>query len=76
MGEQECLRILLVENGSVLDLVEAFLRKLGNRRVPAGSVILLFSASFLQQAGLELYTAELVQAEARIHAVIGKETIF
>jgi hypothetical protein len=76
MGEQECLRILLVENGSVLDLVETFLRKLGNRRVPAGSVILLFSASFLQQAGLELYTAELVQAEARIHAVIGKETIF
>jgi hypothetical protein len=75
MGSQECLRIILVESGSILDLVETFLQKLGNRRVPPGSVILIFSASFLQMVGLELYAAELVQAQNRIHSVLGKETI-
>jgi hypothetical protein len=76
MGIQECLRILLVESCSILDLVETFLQKLGNRRVPPGSLILIFSESFLQTVGLELYAAELVQAQNRIHTVLGRETIF
>jgi hypothetical protein len=75
-GQQECVKILLVENASIRDLTEIFLQKLGNRRVPPGSVIMIFSAAFLATAGLELYTLELVESEKRIHNVLGRETIF
>jgi hypothetical protein len=70
------MKILLIENASVRDLIEIFLQKLGNRRVPPGSVILVFSATFLATVGLELYTLEMQEAERRIHNVLGRETIF
>jgi hypothetical protein len=75
-GQQECMKILLIENASVRDLIKIFLQKLGNRRVPPGSVILVFSATFLATVGLELYTMEMQEAERRIHNVLGRETIF
>jgi hypothetical protein len=44
---KQCLKIpvLIVENGTLKELTDEFLRLLGNRRVPKGSNVLLCSAS-------------------------------
>jgi hypothetical protein len=74
-GEAQCLRILLIENGSLEALASEFLLLLGNRRVPKGSNILIFSGSHLANVGLETYVADLLKASNKIQAATGKETI-
>jgi hypothetical protein len=53
---RDCIKVLLVENCSLQEAASQFLRKLGNQRVPPGSVILLFSATHLANVGLAQYT--------------------
>jgi hypothetical protein len=61
-GEGECLKIMLIENGSLTELVEAFLGMTRGFDVPAGSVILLASASCAAASGTAEYAAEFVRA--------------
>jgi hypothetical protein len=75
-GQARCIKIILVENGSIPDLVDEFLCQLGNRRVPPGSVVLIFSASHLLNVGLSQYTADLVEANRVVEEKVGRETIF
>jgi hypothetical protein len=61
-GEQQCIRFLIVENGRLREIADLFLEKLGNRRVPPGTVVLIFSAAYLAETGIVNYCEELHRA--------------
>ena len=69
MGEGECLKIIRVENGSLSELVTTFLATVGGREIPAGSVLLLFSASHLMLRGLPGYIQDLTGELERLDKV-------
>jgi hypothetical protein len=74
-GTEKCLKILRVENGSVVTLVDEFVKTLGNRIFPAGSIILLASMSHLGRVGLTAYVNDILWAEKELKAKLGRETI-
>jgi hypothetical protein len=76
VGHEECLKIILVENGSLVGLMEELVKQVGNRRVPPGSAILAFSAAHLANVGVEQYAMDLVALEDKIKKKFGHETIF
>jgi len=59
VGDGECLKVIKVENGSLSELVSTFLATVGGREIPAGSVLLIFSASHLMLRGLPGYIQDL-----------------
>jgi hypothetical protein len=61
-GEGECLKIIQVENGTLVELAEVFLSMTRGFDVPAGTVILLASASHAAVVGTADYAAEFVRA--------------
>ena len=65
-GEGECLKIIRLEDGSLLDLAHIFLETVKNFVVPAGSVVLLHSLSHLAWVGPAAYAEDLVRARQRI----------
>jgi hypothetical protein len=65
-GEGECLKILQIENGSLVELVEAFLGLTRGFDVPAGTVALLGSASHAALVGNAEYCAEFVRAAGQL----------
>jgi hypothetical protein len=65
-GEKLCFKILLIEGGSLRELADEFLTSLGNRRVPPGSVVFIFSASYLAEAGIAAYAEELLAVRLMI----------
>jgi hypothetical protein len=69
-----CFKILIIENGSLRELADEFLKQLGNRRVPHGSCVLIFSASYLAEAGTVAYAEELLGARVMIQDSVGKST--
>jgi hypothetical protein len=73
-GEEKCLVIMRIENGGILDLVDEFSKQLGNRRIPPGSVILLFSAAHLGNVGLTAYIEDLLEADKMLKQRYGRET--
>jgi hypothetical protein len=74
-GGEKCLKILRIENGSILDLVDEFLKLLGNHIFTAGSVVLIASPSHLAKVGLTAYINDLLWAERELKARLGRETI-
>jgi hypothetical protein len=52
-----------------------FLRLLGNRRVPKGSIIMIYSASHLADVGVAAYAEHLVEASEQLNEKLGKETL-
>jgi hypothetical protein len=74
-GEQQCIRFLIVENGKLREMADLFLEKLGNRRVPPGTVVLIFSAAYLAETGIVNYCEELISCMDLIQSKTGKETI-
>ncbi len=65
-GEGECLKILQIENGTLVELVEAFLELTRGFDVPAGTVALLGSASHAALVGTAEYCAEFVRAAGQL----------
>jgi hypothetical protein len=65
-GEGECLKILQIENGTLVELVDAFLGLTRGFDVPAGTVALLGSASYAALVGTADYCAEFVRAAGRL----------
>jgi hypothetical protein len=55
-------------------LVEELVKQVGNRRVPAGSIILVFSAAHLGNVGLTAYVADHLAAAKKIRDNFSKET--
>ncbi len=50
-GEGECLKIIQIENGTLVELVDVFLELTKGFAVPAGTVLLISSASHMAAVG-------------------------
>jgi hypothetical protein len=75
-GEGECLKIILVENGSLADLVEVFLGVTRGFDVPVGAVVLMASASHAAAVGAADYAADFVRASGTLRgAFAGSVTV-
>jgi hypothetical protein len=70
-GDGECCKILLIEDGTLLELIDAFLDLTKGFTVPAGSVVVLASASYLASVGTATYAAEYVAVRRRLVGVMG-----
>jgi hypothetical protein len=65
-GEGECLMIIQVENGTLVELVEVFLGMTRGFDVPAGAVVLISSPSHAAAIGTADYAAEFVRASGQL----------
>jgi hypothetical protein len=72
--DKHCVKILIVENGSLREIVEELFKLLGNRRVPKGSTILIYSAAYMAEAGIVAYVEEFLAVRSMIHEKLGKAT--
>ena len=54
-SSQNCLRIIRLENGNILELTNILLVKLRGRKLCDGSIVMIFSAAHLAQVGLHAY---------------------
>jgi hypothetical protein len=70
-GEGECLKIVQVENSSLADLAGVFLSVTRGFDLPAGTVILVSSASFAASVGTADYAAEFVRVAAMLRNTFG-----
>jgi hypothetical protein len=75
-GPGGCLKIILVESGSLDALFEELVKQVGNRRIPPGTLIMAFSASHLANVGICQYTRDLVSMSGKIATKYGAETVF
>jgi hypothetical protein len=75
-GQEGCLKIILVKNGSIKSLFEELVKQVGNRRLPKGSIVLAFSAAHLTNVGLAQYAADLVEMGEAVKNKYGGETLF
>jgi hypothetical protein len=71
---ENCLKILRVENGSIQDLGDVLISMVGQRRIPAGSIILVLSVAHLGNVGLEAYIADHLALEQKIKTKLGRDT--
>ncbi len=60
--EGECLKLVLAGNGSLTEQLEVFLGMTRSFNMPAGTVVLLASASHAAAVGTADYAAEFIQA--------------
>jgi hypothetical protein len=70
-GEGECLKIVIVEDGTLDDLATAFLDITKGFSIPAGSVVVLCSVSHLAWAGTAAYAGGWVAVRNRIMRMLG-----
>jgi hypothetical protein len=73
-GMEQCLKIIRIENGGLLELADELLNLVGNRRVPPGSIVLLFSPTHLTKVGLSAYISDHLAAAKTIQDLLGRET--
>jgi hypothetical protein len=72
--EKDCLKIIILEGGSIKDLADELITRVGNRRLPKGTLIMVFSASCLSEIGTEAYARQLVLATKSLQEKFGKAT--
>jgi hypothetical protein len=65
-GEGECLKIFRIEDAGLHELVTAFLEATRGFVVPAGSVSVLSSASYMAWVGAAAYSQEYMEARGRL----------
>jgi hypothetical protein len=68
-GNGECVKIFRMEHGSIPELVESFLEFTKGYVVPAGTVVVLSSASHLAEVGMAAYAADFVGARLGLLSV-------
>jgi hypothetical protein len=69
-GDGTCLKIILIEHGTLAELVSVFLEITKGFAIPAGTVVLMASASNMATAGTADYAAEFVKANARLRETL------
>ncbi len=75
-GEGECLKVILIENCALSDLVEVFLRLTRGFDMPAGAVVLMSWASHATAVGTADYAADFVRASGALRgAFAGAVTV-
>ncbi len=65
-GNTDCLAIVQIEDGTLMELASAFLDLANGYDVPVGSVVVLSSTSMLLRAGPATYAEKMVRSFARI----------
>jgi hypothetical protein len=70
-GEVECMKIIRIEDGGLMELVNAFTKMSKGFVIPTGSVILPFSTSRLFNIGTESYATEFDNAKNVLDRVMG-----
>jgi len=70
-----CLKIIRIEGGSLSDLASLFVANFKGNKIPAGSVIMLGSATYLATVGLSGYAEEFIDAALKIGAMIDKSCV-
>ena len=70
-GPGDCIKIVRIEDGTLDELASFFLETVKGFAVPAGSVILLSSASHLNWVGIAAYTEDFVRARRKISNCYG-----
>jgi hypothetical protein len=70
-GDGECLKILLIEDGTLDELADAFLDLTRGFSVPASSVVVMASASHLARVGTAKYAVDYVDAVRRLVGSMG-----
>jgi hypothetical protein len=75
-GEGECLKVILIENCALSDLVEVFLGLTRGFDMPAGAVVMMSSASHAAAVGTADYAAYFVRASGALRgAFAGAVTV-
>jgi hypothetical protein len=70
-GDGECFKIFRIEDGTIFELVDAFLGLTRGFSVPAGSVVVLASASHLARVGTAAYARDFVHEGGRLVSTKG-----
>jgi hypothetical protein len=70
-GEGECIKIMCFEDGRIMELLDAFIDARKGFVIPAGSVVVLCSASHLAALGTEAYAAEFSEAKFKLARIMG-----
>jgi hypothetical protein len=74
-SEKQCFKIILIEHASLRELADELIKLIGNRRLPMGSTVLLFSATFMAETGLVSYTEEFLAVAMVLREKLGKSTV-
>ncbi len=64
------MKIILIEHGTLAELVSVFLEITKGFAIPAGTVVVLASASNMATAGTAKYTAEFVRANVKLRETL------
>jgi hypothetical protein len=70
-GDGECVKILRIEDGTLDELVTSFMDLTSGFAIPAGSVVVLASASHLALVGTAAYAADFVKAKGKLVGAMG-----
>jgi hypothetical protein len=70
-GDGECVKSFRIEDGAIFELVDAFLGLTRGFSVPAGSVVVLASASHLARVGTAAYARDFVHEGGRLVSTMG-----
>jgi hypothetical protein len=65
----ECVKILRIEDGSVAELINCWLTITRGHNIPAGSVVVVFSATHLLMEGLGGYVEDTVKGLNKLDAI-------
>jgi hypothetical protein len=72
--QKDCIKIIIVEGGTIKELSDELISRVGNRRLPPNSLILMFSASCLADMGSAAYAKQLLFALRVLQDKFGKAT--
>jgi hypothetical protein len=75
-GEQQCVKIVRLEGGTLQELAEGLVRTLSGRQVAAGSAVLLTSLANMAAAGTNGYAEDLVAAIKYLKSHLGDHIIY
>ena len=75
-SSQNCIRIIRLENGNILELTNILLDKLRGRKLCDGSIVMVFSAAHLALVGLHAYTEDMVLARRSLLSSLGPNIYF
>jgi hypothetical protein len=65
----ECVKIVRIEDGSLSELLQCWLDITKGKDIPAGSVVVIFSATHLLMEGLNGYVSDMVRELRRFDAI-------
>jgi hypothetical protein len=70
-AQGECIKIVRIEDGGIMELITTFLEMTKGFVIPAGSVLVVSSASYLARIGTESYAGEFDNAKNYLFKVMG-----